>query len=153
MLLNVSAPVIAIARAGASDIPAVEALLAEAGLPLDGAAAAIAAAGVVARDGDTVVGAAALELYGAAGLLRSVVVAPSERGTGLGRAVVAVAEQLAREEGVRDLYLLTETAAGWFPRLGYEVVERPVAIAAVGASIEFTTVCRDSGVPMVRNLR
>jgi amino-acid N-acetyltransferase len=130
----------------------VEALLASASLPLDGAADAVARAGVVARLSGTVVGAAALELYGAAGLLRSVVVSADHRGTGLGRAVVAAAEALARAEGVRDLYLLTETAIDWFPRLGYVPVERAVALAAVGASIEFTTVCRDTGVPMVRGL-
>ena len=86
------------------------------------------------------------------GLLRSVVVAPELRGTGLGRGIVAAAERLARDEGIGDLYLLTETAIDWFPRLGYEVVDRAVAAAAVGESIEFTTVCRDTGVPMRRVL-
>jgi amino-acid N-acetyltransferase len=142
-----------IERATAADVPAVETLLSSASLPLDGAADAIERTGVVAREGDAVVGAAALEVYGEAALLRSVVVAPEHRGTGLGRAVVSAAEALARDEGVRDLYLLTETATDWFPRLGYALVERADAIAAVGASIEFTTVCRDKGVPMVRRLR
>ena len=81
-----------------------------------------------------------------------VVVAPDRRGTGLGREIVAAAEDLARADGVRDLYLLTETAVDWFPRLGYEVVDRPVATAAVGESVEFTTVCKDTGVPMRRRL-
>ena len=79
-----------------------------------------------------IVGAAAVEPYGQAGLLRSVVVAESRRGTGLGRELVAAAEALAQEEGIRELYLLTETAADWFPRLGYEVVDREEARAAVG---------------------
>jgi amino-acid N-acetyltransferase len=99
-----------------------------------------------------VVAAAAVERYGSAGLLRSVVVAPERRGTGLGHEIVSAAERLARDEGIRDLYLLTETASDWFPRLGYEVVDRAVAAAAVGESIEFTTVCRDTGVPMRRTL-
>jgi amino-acid N-acetyltransferase len=98
------------------------------------------------------VAAAAVERFGMAGLLRSVVVAHDRRGTGVGRRVVEAAEALARSEGIRDLYLLTETAADWFPRLGYEVVPRDVAAAAVGGSIEFTTVCRDTGVPMRRRL-
>jgi amino-acid N-acetyltransferase len=140
-------------RAVASDVPAVEALLSAAGLPLDGAREALEL-GVVARSGDSedVVAAAAIERFGSAGLLRSVVVAPDVRGTGLGREIVAAAERLARDEGIRDLYLLTETAIDWFPRLGYEVVDRAVASGAVGASIEFTTVCRDTGVPMRRVL-
>jgi len=143
---------LSIGRAGAADVPAVEALLAAAGLPLDGAAEAVACAGVIAREQGVIIGAAALELYGEAGLLRSVVVAPDHRSTGVGRAVVAAAEALARVEGVRDLYLITETASDWFPRLGYASVARTVANEAVGASIEFTTVCRDRGVPMVRRL-
>lgn len=138
-------------RAAAPDVPAVAALLSDAGLPLDGAAEAFEL-GVVARDGSRIVAAAAVERYGGAGLLRSVVVAPDRRGIGLGRDVVVAAEALARGEGIRDLYLLTETAIDWFPRLGYEVVDRAVASAAVGESIEFTTVCRDTGVPMRRIL-
>ena len=140
-------------RAAASDVPAVEALLSAAGLPLDGAREALEL-GVVARSGGSgdVLAAAAIERYGPSGLLRSVVVAPRVRGTGLGREIVSAAERLARTEGIRDLYLLTETAIDWFPRLGYEVVDRAVAVAAVGQSIEFTTVCRDTGVPMRRTL-
>lgn len=140
-----------IERATAADAPAVEALLRAADLPLEGAAEALSL-GVIGREGDAVVAAAAIERYGHAGLLRSVVVAPDRRGVGLGHEIVAAAEALARADGVRDLYLLTETAVDWFPRLGYEVVDRPVAAAAVGESVEFTTVCRDTGVPMVRSL-
>jgi amino-acid N-acetyltransferase len=140
-----------IERATPADIPAVEGLLTAAGLPLEGAAEAFET-GVVARDGRAVVAAAAVERYGEAGLLRSVVVSPACRGTGIGRQVVAAAERLARDTGVRELYLLTETAVEWFPRLGYVVVPRDVAAAVVGESVEFTTVCKDSGVPMRRLL-
>lgn len=140
-----------IERATPSDAPAVEALLSTAGLPLEGAVAALSTA-VVARAGEALAAVAAVERYGTAGLLRSVVVEEAHRGTGLGRAIVGAAEDLAREAGVEDLYLLTETAIEWFPRLGYEVVARSVAEAAVGASVEFTTVCRDTGVPMRKRL-
>ena len=140
-----------IERATRADATSVELLLRDANLPLEGAADALSL-GVVARDGEAVVAAAAVERYGDAGLLRSVVVSRDHRGTGLGRAIVAAAESLAREDGVRDLYLVTETAVDWFPRLGYQVVDRPEADAAVGASVEFTTVCRDTGVPMRRRL-
>jgi amino-acid N-acetyltransferase len=141
-----------IARATPSDAEPVEALLRDAGLPLEGAREALSL-GVVGREEGRVVAAAAVERYGSAGLLRSVVVDAAQRGTGQGRAIVQAAEALARTEGVEDLYLLTETAIDWFPRLGYHVVERPVAAAVVGQSIEFTTVCRDTGVPMHKVLR
>ncbi|HEY5629774.1 MAG TPA: GNAT family N-acetyltransferase [Candidatus Limnocylindrales bacterium] len=138
-------------RATADDVPAVEALLSATGLPLDGAREALAL-GVVGRDGGRVVAAAAVERYGDAGLLRSVVVEPAARGTGLGRLIVGAAEDAARTAGIRELYLLTETAIDWFPRLGYEVVDRQAAAAVVGESIEFTTVCRDRGVAMLKQL-
>jgi amino-acid N-acetyltransferase len=101
---------IRIERATPRDVPAVEALLAAADLPLDGAARALTL-GVVARDDADVVAAAAIERFGAAGLLRSVVVSRDRRGTGLGRRIVGEAEALARAEGIRELFLLTETAA------------------------------------------
>ena len=140
-----------IERAGPSDLPAIERLLAIAGLPLEGTAWAFET-GVVAREDGAVVGAAAVERYGSAGLLRSVVVAPERRGTGLGRDLVTAAERLARLERVRELYLLTETALDWFPRLGYQVVSRDQAAAAVGASVEFTTACAETAVAMRREI-
>jgi amino-acid N-acetyltransferase len=142
---------IRIERARPSDVPAVLRLLAAAGLPLDGAAQALQT-GVVAREGETVVGAAGVERYGSAGLLRSVAVAPERQGEGLGRQLVAAAERVAREEGVTELFLLTETAIGWFPRLGYAVVPREDAAAVVGASVEFRTACPDTSIAMHRVL-
>ncbi len=138
-------------RATPADVAAAEDLLEEAGLPTEGARAALEL-GVVAFEADRVVAAAGLERYGDAGLLRSVVVAAGCRGRGVGRAVVAATERLAAAEGMRELYLLTETAADWFRGLGYEPVPRTEAAAVVGRSVEFTTVCRDRGVAMRRSL-
>ena len=141
----------AVRAAERTDLPAVRALLADASLPLDGVDEAFRH-GVVAISGGEIVGAAAVEPYGAHGLLRSVVVAASHRGTGLGRALVEAAEEVARGLGVRDLYLLTETATAWFPRLGYETLPRDAAPVMVAASVEFTVSCRDTGVLMRRRL-
>ncbi len=139
--------------AATADVPEVEALLAAAGLPLDGAAEALTALGVVARDEDCIVGAAAVERYGEAGLLRSVVVAADRRGQGVGRAVVEGAEAAARADGIGELYLVTETAEGWFRRLGYEPIAREVAESIVGASVEFTMSCAETGVHLRRRVR
>ena len=140
-------------RARAADIPAIEGLLASAGLPLDGAAPAFDT-GVVVRDEDAIVAAAALEIRGGdAALLRSVVVAADRRGSGLGRTVVEAAEVLARDLAIRELYLLTETAVDWFPRLGYRPVDRAAVPEVVRQSIEFTTLCAETGVAMHRSLR
>ena len=144
-------PAPSIRRAAPGDAPAVSALLAGAGLPLDGAVEAFAT-GLVADLGGSIVGAAAIEPYGNAGLLRSVVVGEALRGSGLGRRLVAEAERLAASLGVHDLYLLTETAVAWFPRLGYEPLARDAAPASIAGSVEFTVSCVDTGVLMRRRL-
>lgn len=141
-----------IAPATSADYPAIEALLIEAGLPLDGARGAFGT-GVIARAEGRVVAGAALERYGRHGLLRSVVVAPDARARGVGRAVVAAAEALAIADGIDELYLITETAVDWFPRLGYAPIDRALAAEAVGESVEFTTACRDTGQAMHKSVR
>ena len=132
-----------IERSKPADRAAIEALLVASDLPLDGLELALATA-VVARDGDTVVGVAAVEPYGTVGLLRSVAVTETLRGTGLGRGLVTAAEDVAAESGIETLFLLTETAAEWFPRLGYEASDRAGVPAALASSPEFTDACPDS---------
>ena len=74
----------AITEARSGDLPAVLALLDAAGLPLEGVAEHFGQF-LVARGSDRVVGAAGLELYGGAALLRSIVVHPEWRGRQLGQ--------------------------------------------------------------------
>jgi amino-acid N-acetyltransferase len=138
-------------RATADDWPTVRDLLTEAGLPLDGAASAFAT-GVIATEGDRVVGCAAIEPYDGSALLRSVAVVRDVRGTGVGTSLVHEAEHLARDSGARSLILLTETAEPWFSRLGYATIERTLVPADVARSIEFQTACSTSAVAMRRTL-
>ena len=138
-------------RAGSDDLGAIERLLVASGLPLDGARDAFAT-GVVAREGGEVVGAAAIEPYGPAGLLRSVVVEPTVRGTGIGASLVESSEILARDLGINELYLLTETAETWFENRGYRAIGRDVVPEPVRGSIEFTTACSTTAVAMRRAL-
>jgi N-acetylglutamate synthase-like GNAT family acetyltransferase len=140
-----------IAPAAPADLPAVLALLSVSGLPHDGLAEHFAAA-LVARDGDTVVGSAALELYGEAGLLRSLAVAEGRRGQGLGRALITAALELARAQGVRRVYLLTTTAAGYFPSFGFAPITRAAVEPAVQASAEFAGACPDSATVLTLTL-
>jgi amino-acid N-acetyltransferase len=93
-----------------------------------------------------------VEVLGETGLLRSVAVAPARRGLGLGRALVAEAEEEARREGVRMLYLLTETAEDYFAALGYRAVGREGLPGAIVRSGQFTTMCPASAVVMTRDL-
>jgi amino-acid N-acetyltransferase len=134
-----------------SDRTAIEGLLARAGLPLDGLEFALGTA-VVARGTDSIEGCAAVEPHGAYGLLRSVCVAADLRGAGIGHRLVEAAEELAASRGIAELYLLTETAEGWFPRLGYGPVARDQVPSALTASPEFTSACPQSAAVLHKRL-
>jgi len=106
----------------------------------------------VARDGGHVVGAVALERHGGDGLLRSLVVDPSRRGNGIGSGLTAAAEEEASRQGLGGVYLLTETARGFFAGRGYDTVTRDGAPEPVMASIEWSVACGETAVPMWKRL-
>jgi amino-acid N-acetyltransferase len=107
---------------------------------------------LVVREGGRVAGCAVLEPYDTVGLLRSVAVAQSQRGLGVGIRLTEAAVALAQARGIKALYLLTETAAGFFPRFGFRPVSRDEVAPAVRQSIEFTRACPASALAMVKDL-
>jgi amino-acid N-acetyltransferase len=141
-----------IAPATPADLPAIFQLLDDNRLPRAGLDAHLATT-LVARDGGALVGTAALELYGRAALLRSVAVSSARRGRGLGLALAAAALDLGRQRGVATVYLLTETAREFFPKLGFRPIARADVDPAVLGSAEFTTACPKSALVMARSLR
>ncbi len=82
-----------------------------------------------------------LEPLGKIALLRSLAVAPARRHHGLGRELVAHAEQAAGALGIRTLYLLTTTATGFFEKLGYAPTPRDSAPAEIQATSQFAGLC------------
>jgi arsenite methyltransferase len=139
---------VSVRGAGSADAAAILDLLHAAGLPVDGVADQVETGFAVAEAGRAVVGAAALERYGDAGLLRSVVVARDWRGRRVGEALVRERIATARSEGLTRLFLLTTTAASWFPRLGFAPVTREAVPPAVRASREFAGICPSTAAVM-----
>jgi amino-acid N-acetyltransferase len=133
--------------ATSDDLPAIARLLEEAGLPTAGVADALGGFVVAEQDG-ALVGVAGLEVHGRDGVLRSVAVVPWVRGSGLGGLLTERILEDARRAGLRRLYLLTTTAADYFPRYGFRVIDRQAASPEVRASIEFRDVCPASAVAM-----
>src|ERR1700760_4884596 len=105
-----------------SDLAAIKALLSECVLPTADLDNVTAVRFWIAEENSTLVGTIGLEPFGAAGLLRSLAIAPAYRGRGIGVALVHQLEREARARGVQFLVLLTETARPFFSRLGYHVV-------------------------------
>ena len=97
-------------------------------------------------------GVIGLELFSEVALLRSLAVASSRRGTGVGSRLVAHAERHAREQGVQSLYLLTTTAEQFFLRRGYARIPRDKAPVAIKSTSEFSGICPVSSAFMVKYL-
>jgi amino-acid N-acetyltransferase len=135
-----------------SDLPAVLALLERAGLPTAGVAEALPHF-VVAEDRGQLVGAVGLEIYQSSALLRSAAVEEGWRGSGVGRALIDRALEIARERGIEDVFLLTTTAEHYFPRFGFSCVSRDSVNPEVQCSVEFTGTCPASAVVMRKSLR
>ena len=138
---------IAIEPARAADVSCVKALLQEQHLPLDGLDDHLDTL-LVARQDARVVGSVALEVYAGGALLRSLAVAPAVQGQGVGRLLTESVVRLARQRGVRDVFLLTTTAQTYFPRLGFETVDRADVPESVRESIEFRSACPASAIAM-----
>jgi len=112
---------VSLRQARPNDIPEVERLLAAEWLPPMAIAQFLESFWVIESDG-RVAGAAGIEIYGEAAVLRSVVVAPELRGTGEGDRLVRNGLDYAREHGAKRVYLFTMHAAPFFARYGFEPV-------------------------------
>jgi amino-acid N-acetyltransferase len=133
------------------DLDAVESLLTANDLPLDGVKENFSSF-VVAEDKGEIAGAIGLEKFGSVALLRSAVVSPQYRGSGVGRRLVEQVLEQASDEGIEELFLLTTTAEKYFPRFGFSPTVRSAVPAAVKASAEFQGACPDSAVVMTRRV-
>jgi amino-acid N-acetyltransferase len=139
--------VVTIRPADESARPAIERLLQDNHLPLDGFADHLPDMVIAEADGN-IVGCAGLEFYADGALLRSVAVAASHRGRGLGLDLTRAALELARRQQSPAVYLLTTTAEHFFPKLGFERISREDVPTSVRQSIEFVSACPASAVAM-----
>jgi amino-acid N-acetyltransferase len=135
--------------AAPADLAAVERLLTEAELPVDGVRDLLTTF-VVAQAGDDVVGVAGLEVCCDNALLRSVAVDPAWRSHGVGRALVTRVIADAEARGVRALYLLTMTAEHYFPSFGFRRIARDEVPEDVRATSQFCGGCCSSAAVMCR---
>ena len=136
-----------IRRATPHDWPKIAALLATADLPLAGAEAHLSDFFLAFRD-DVLIGTAGLERYGDIALLRSIAVASNEREHGLGKALVQQVLAYATSLQVRQVVLLTTTAANFFLRFGFQPISRTEFPLAAQASVEFQEACPASATGM-----
>lgn len=135
------------------DLAAAKNLLASAGLPTADLTAAHMATFLVAERAGEALAIVGLQQLGDIGLLRSLVVAPTCRGSGLGQQLVEALESIARQGQLRELWLLTIDADEFFARRGYTSKAREDAPQAIQNTAEFTQLCPGDAVLMCKDLR
>jgi amino-acid N-acetyltransferase len=103
-------------------------------------------------EGDALVGTGGLEIYGPYALLRSLSVKFGIRGKAVGTTIMEYLLEEARKKRLRAIYLLTETAHGFFLKKGFTDVKREDVPTEVRASSEFSHVCPTSASVMVLSI-
>lgn len=98
------------------------------------------------------IGVVGLETIGENGLLRSLCVDETKRTSGSGKQLVSFIENYAKEHGVKNLYLLTTTAAPFFTNRSYHTIDRAGVPAAIRETSEFASVCPASATVMKKVL-
>ena len=129
----------------------IEALLASEHLPVADLPATLENF-VVALQNKEVIGVAGLEVHGDSGLLRSVTVKLEYRGQGVAAQLILQIEALALSKRLSSVYLLTETAAGYFERKGYQQIARTNVPAELQRASQFSHVCPKSAIVMMKSL-
>jgi amino-acid N-acetyltransferase len=145
-----------IRHATRDDLPAIERLLTEADLPTAGVAEIVNGlpsdffVAETKDDAKQLVAVAGVEVCRDDALLRSVAVQPDWRKHGVGRELVRRIVSHVEERGIRALYLLTMTAEHYFPRFGFERIERSTVPREIAETLEFKSACPATAVAMKR---
>ena len=132
--------------------PSVKALLTLADLPTTDLDTATALRLFGIEENGRLQGMVGYELHSEHILLRSLAVDPSQRGRGLGRRLVAHAEQMAQRDGATSAWLLTTTAEDFFSANGYSAAGRDSAPDAIRGTSQFSSLCPASSAFMCKRL-
>ena len=106
----------------------------------------------VAKSDNKIIGAIGLEQYEKSGLLRSMVVDQQHRNKRIASQLVQVLEEHAVTLGIDEIFLLTETAANYFNRKGYQQIAREVVPMNIQLSSEFSTICPVTSTVMKKSI-
>lgn len=103
-------------------------------------------------EGDELVGTGGLEIYGPYALLRSLSVKMGIRGKAVGTTITEYLLSEAKMRKLKGIYLLTETAHGFFLKKGFRDVHRDDVPEEVKRSEEFSKLCPASAAVMCLEL-
>lgn len=104
------------------------------------------------KEGTEVLACAGVERFNEFGLLRSVAVKAELKGKGIGSELINAVLVQSKSQGIKTMYLLTETAESFFRKKGFTKKDRSEAPENIKQSIEFAELCPASAVLMKKIL-
>ena len=97
---------------------------------------------------DEVVGYFGYELFDNLALFRSMVVVPMARNQGYGKLIWQQAKTRLEEAGIKEVFLLTNTASPFFAKQNFVTIERGSVPTSIAGTTEFKDFCPDDSICM-----
>lgn len=107
---------------------------------------------VVAEQENNIIGIGGYENLGKIVLIRSIAVAQEYRGESIGVNIYHLLEKKIKDIGIKEAYLLTETAADYFKKIGFTIKERTMMPEAVTTTRQFKELCPSTAIIMFNEL-
>ena len=140
-----------IRKAATNDLLSIEHLLQSSKLPVEGIPKHLQNF-LIAEMNEKIVGTIGLEIYQQTGLLRSAVTATDLQNRGIGSRLVNMIIDYAKEQNVKELILLTETAKDYFARKGFMPIDQQTVKGNIRSSVEFQGACPSTAICMRKTL-
>ena len=102
----------------------------------------------VVEKGSEHVGYFGIEFFGTDALFRSMIVLPKYRDQGFGVGIWQLALEMMKRKQIKDVYLLTNTAAPFFKKQNFKEFDRSAVPEAIGSTVEFNEFCPEDSVCM-----
>lgn len=106
----------------------------------------------VVEQNDRVLATVAVEYDYHVALLRSVSVSEEKRNSGIGKQLVDFIEDYVKKQGVEAVFLLTTTAANFFLKRGYSIIDRSNVPEFIKNTKEYRVICASSSTLMKKQL-
>lgn len=107
---------------------------------------------IVAEHENKIIGVGGYEALGDVALLRSIAVAQEYRGKSIGVNIYHLLKRKIKNKGIKEVYLLTETATDYFQKLGFTIKGRTTIPKTVMQTKQFRELCPSTAIIMFNDL-
>lgn len=139
-------------NACSGDLQPIQELLEASGLPHEDITTAHLKTFLCAMADMRLVGVAGLETFGSIGMARSLAVDLSYRGRGIATMLLDRLEEMAADQGIDRLFVLTETIEELLRQRGFAKADRHCAPDVIQSTPEFRGLCPESAVLLEKRI-